>query len=114
MDQPTAIKGKLKAWLAYSHLTAKDLKRMQKEGNSAHIIDALTFSNADMSPNPEWLQVGFAEVTLTMLDDKHATANQLAKLQRELQNVRAANQQRENAIMDKISKLQAIDYTQEV
>lgn len=38
-------------------------------------------------------------------------AAKLAALKDQLQAVRAENQQRENAILDQISKLQAIDYT---
>ena len=116
MDQPTTIKGRAKAWLAHSHLTPRDLARMQKEGQDQAIFAALAFTgpSVDMSSNPQWVLAGFAEVTVTLLDDKHATADRLAKLQCKLQAVRAENQKRENAILDRISKLQAIDYTQEV
>ena len=113
MNQPTTIKGKQKAWIAHRHLTAQDLANMAKDGKSASILDELTLTNVNMSDNPAWLQVGFAEVTLTLLDDKHVTATQLAQLQAQLQTVRAENQKRENAILDQISKLQAITYTPE-
>jgi hypothetical protein len=39
---------------------------------------------------------------------------QLEALKAELQKVRAENQQRENAILDRISKLTAIEYTEAV
>ncbi len=56
-------------------------------------------------------QIGTATVTIELHTEDQIQAAKLAALQAQLQTVRAENQQRENAILDQISKLQAIDYT---
>lgn len=105
------IKGKAKAWLAHSRLSAIDLARMAQEGNHAAVINALAFTApaVDMTSNQNWVHVGFAEISLTLLDTKHATEQEIEKLRQQLQATRAENQRRENAILDRISKLQAIE-----
>ena len=55
-----------------------------------------------------YLHIGVAEISLTIIDDAEATKNQIAALNRKLESVRAESQQRENAILLKISKLQAL------
>lgn len=54
--------------------------------------------------------IGVATVTIELFSKDEITNKQLEALQRQLQTVRAENQQRENAILDQISKLQAISY----
>lgn len=56
-------------------------------------------------------KIGAAHVVLTIDPQDKILANHLAALQTQLQTVRAENQQRENAITDQISKLQAIAFT---
>lgn len=55
--------------------------------------------------------IGEATVTVELFSNDEITSKKLAALQAQLQTVRAENQKRENAILDQISKLQAIDYT---
>lgn len=52
--------------------------------------------------------IGNATVTVELHTENDIAAAKLAALKSELQVVRAENQQRENAILDKISKLTAI------
>lgn len=54
--------------------------------------------------------LGTATVTVTFLPRDEMNAKQLAALNEKLQTVRAENQKRENAILDQISKLQALTY----
>jgi len=54
--------------------------------------------------------IGTATVTVELHTEDQIMAAKLAALKEQLQAVRAENQQRENAILDQISKLQAIDY----
>lgn len=55
-------------------------------------------------------RIGTATVTVELHTENEIAANQLASLQKQLQEVRAENQQRENAILDQISKLQALTF----
>ena len=54
--------------------------------------------------------IGTATVTIELHTNDHIMAAKLEALQAQLQTVRAENQQRENAILDQISKLTAISY----
>ena len=55
-------------------------------------------------------EIGDATVTIELHTNDRIMAAKLEALQAQLQTVRAENQQRENAILDKISKLTAISY----
>ena len=58
--------------------------------------------------------IGTAEVTIELhTEDQIMTAKLVEALQAQLQTVRAENQQRENAILDEISKLTAISYDEQ-
>lgn len=57
-----------------------------------------------------WVVIGNATVTVDYLEPTDIAAQQMDALKAKLQSVRAENQQRENAILDQISKLQAISY----
>lgn len=70
--------------------------------------DALSFSNFDMSDR--WVKVGTAQITVELLDAKQIQNKQLAVLQAQLQKERADSQVRQNAILDQISKLQALEW----
>lgn len=54
--------------------------------------------------------IGTATVTIELHTNDQIMAAKLESLQAKLQTVRAENQQRENAILDQISKLTAISY----
>jgi hypothetical protein len=57
-----------------------------------------------------YTKIGTAVVTLTLFSKEKRNTNELTALNTALDNVRAENQVRENAILDKISKLTAIGY----
>ena len=57
--------------------------------------------------------IGTAIVTIELHSKDEILSNRLAALQAQLQTVRAENQKRENAVLDEISKLQAITFTPE-
>ena len=59
-----------------------------------------------------WMLIGNATVTVDFLSDEEMAAQKLDALRAELQTVRAENQKRENAILDQISKLQALTFEQ--
>lgn len=53
-------------------------------------------------------QIGTATVTIELFSDDEITAKKLKALREQLHTVRAENQRRENAILDQISKLEAL------
>lgn len=55
-------------------------------------------------------QIGTAVVTVTLYPDNEMQAKELELLNEQLKSVRAENQQRENAILDQISKLTALTF----
>ena len=58
--------------------------------------------------------IGTATVTIELHTNDQIMAAKLEALQAQLQTVRAENQQRENAILDQISKLTAISYDEQI
>lgn len=56
--------------------------------------------------------VGEATVTVEYFDDATIHKSQLTAINAELQAVRADNQKRENEVLDKLSKLQALTYVE--
>lgn len=56
------------------------------------------------------IPIGTAEVTVTINEKVDVTGHLVAALNKELKQVRAENQQRENQILDKIRNLQALEF----
>ena len=79
-----------------------DMERI-KEGKSMPYISA-------WADEKNWPQIGTAVVTVTLYQDNDVQAKELERLNKQLQEVRAENQQRENAILDQISNLQALTF----
>lgn len=69
-------------------------------------------SEADLQHYKEngWMVIGAAHIAVDFLSDEEVSAQQLDALKAELASVRASNQRRENAILDRISKLQSLTY----
>lgn len=74
--------------------------------------EAMSFTTYDMSTADGWVKVGKARITVEVLPIEDMQSAQLAALKAKLQAVRAENQQRENAILDAISKLTALEYVE--
>lgn len=83
-----------------------------KEGNQDRAVEQLTYAPDHMIGYEGWIHVGTARITVELLPVEDMQSAQLAALKAELQKVRAENQQRENAILDAISKLQALEYVE--
>ena len=69
----------------------------------------LFFTRVDDDDSRTW--VCEQEVEIEVPDNYDFRAQQVAALNTQLQKVRAENHMRENAILDRISKLQALEYT---
>jgi hypothetical protein len=103
----------LKAWTTSKWSTIIEVAELIEQDNAAGALSALHFTNHNMTGQQDWTEVGTAEVTVTFYPRDTVAEKELEGLQAQLQEVRAENQMRENAILDRISKLQAITYVSE-
>lgn len=111
--QPITITGTIPAWLTGTHYTLD--KVMREEKDPAELLSRLGFSNYDMdSGSHPWVKVGSAEITVTLFPQEEVVAEQVKVLNAELQRERAESQVRQNGILDRISKLQALSFDGEV
>ena len=83
------------------------------EGNQDEAVKQLSYAGENMIGYEGWVHVGTARVSVDVLPLEAIHMGQLEALKAELQKVRAENQQRENAILNAISKLTAITYDME-
>jgi len=74
-------------------------------------LPLLAQSTAEYWEKSGYTLIGTATVTIELHTEDQILASQLDALKAQLQTVRADNQQRENAILDQISKLQALTFT---
>lgn len=114
MSQPITITATLPAWLPPWE-PATTFLDIVKDGKHQDAIDKLHFTALGMSSGDKpWTRVGDAEITVTLAPKDDIVAAQVKALEAELQNARAEWMTKQQAILDRISRLQALDYTQEV
>ena len=111
MNAPIKITGKAKAWTTSKWRGIDEINHMISEGENDEAISGMTYINHDMSGTVEWTEVGVAEITVTFHPRDIVVAKEIEGLNAQLEKVRAENHMRENAILDRISKLQALEYT---
>lgn len=110
MSTPITFTGTVKVWTTSKWRDISYVTDCLAQGKTEELVSKLTYTNRDMSDTEEWVEVGVAAITVTLHPKDDIVAKQLDGLNAQLQKVRAENQQRENAILDQISKLQAITY----
>lgn len=110
MTTPVKITGTAKAWTTSKWRGIDEINHMIAEGENDEAISGMTYINHDMSGTEEWTEVGIAEITVTFYPREDVVAKELKGLSAQLQKVRADNMMRENAILDRISKLQALEH----
>ena len=111
MSKPITIAATVNAWLTS---TSDTLDKLLSGNDSKEVVSRLGFSNWDMAKGTyPWVKVGTAEVTITLLPREQIAAEQITVLNGELQKERAESQVRQNAILDRISKLSALEYVAE-
>ena len=109
MSQAT-FTGQTKAWISSStYKSMNELVEILESGNIKSAVDYVTYANHDMSLSG-WTHIGAAEITVTLLPQEDIVSKEVEGLKKQLQAVRAEAQMRENAILDRISKLQALTY----
>ena len=110
MSTPIQFTGTTKVWTTSQWRDVEHILHTIKGGEFDEAASAMTYINHDMSDTEGWVEVGVATITVTFHPREELVAKELEGLNTQLQKVRAENQQRENAILDRISKLQAITY----
>jgi hypothetical protein len=113
MSNPTQFTGTVKAWTTSRWRGIDSVLHSVQSGELDEAASSMTYVNHDMSTTEDWVEVGVATITVTLYPREELVAKELEGLNNQLANVRAENQQRENAILDRISKLQALDYVGE-
>jgi hypothetical protein len=108
---PVKITGTSRAWTTSKWRDIDYINHQISEGKNDEAISEMSYTKHDMSNSEKWVEVGTAEITVTFFSRDIVVAKELDGLNAQLQKVRAENQRRENAILDQISKLQALDYT---
>jgi hypothetical protein len=111
MTAPITFTGTVKAWTTSQWRNIDHVLHMVKEGDFDEAASGMTYTNNDMSNTDGWVEVGIATITVTLHPRDELVAKELDGLNAQLQKVRAENHMRENAILDRISKLQALEHT---
>lgn len=105
------IESTLHAFITADYKIREFLSAMD-QGDQDTAVKQLTYAGDHMIGYEGWVQVGTARISVDVLPMESIHTGQLDALKAELQKVRAENQQRENAILDRISKLTAIEYVE--
>ena len=104
----TEFTSTVKAWLPSPEWqTMDDLLQMVERGEMDRAADFLNYSRLDMTKHG-WVEVGTATITVTLNPADLMVGKQLDALSAELHRDLADSQVRQNAIMERISKLQAL------
>lgn len=101
-------KAKMKAWSSSDYMMGRLLDSI-KSGDAEGVANALSYTNAEME-SCGYVLVGEATIEVSILPVEDLQHQQLATLQAELQRERAESMERQNAILDRISKLQALTF----
>jgi hypothetical protein len=113
MTAPNKFTGTVKVWTTSKWCDLTYVLDSLKQGKAEDVVGELTYTNHDMSNCEDWTEIGTAEITVTLHPRDTVVEKELAGLKQQLEKVRADNHMRENAILDRISKLQAIEYVGE-
>jgi hypothetical protein len=113
MPTPIQATATIKAWTTSEWRNLDHIIGMIDRGEATEALATMAYINHDMSKTEGWAEVGAAEITVTFFPRDTVVAKELDGLKQQLEKVRAENHMRENAILDRISKLQAITYTPE-
>lgn len=110
MSESITITGSLPAWLFTACYKVEDLTAMVGR-DAARALEMLAFRRKDYSDEPgRYTQIGQAQITVTLHSSDQLVASQIASLQAALAAERAGSVQRQNAILERISKLSALTF----
>lgn len=81
-----------------------------RKGNTNAAASRIYYSHHDHSKSTDLVRVGTVQAVIDFLPADDVMSGQLSVLQAQLQRERADSQVRQNAILDQISKLQALEW----
>jgi hypothetical protein len=110
MSNTNTFSGNVKVWTTSKLRNIDYVLDALKQGETQEIVSNLQYSNHDMSDVGGWAEIGVATISITLHPQDDIVSKELQGLNAQLQKVRADNMMRENAILDRISKLTAITY----
>lgn len=112
MTSPVKITATVGAYLPDHNSPLQVLDALGDPAKHARLVGSTLFYAAhDMSKT--WMRVGDAEITLTLAPRDEQVAAAVKALQGQLAKERAESMQRQQAILDQLAKVQAIEYTPE-
>lgn len=114
MSTPITFTGTCKVWTTSKWRGIDNILHTVSAGDTNAAVSEMSYINHDMSSAEDWTEVGIAQITVTLHPREVVVEKELEGLKQQLEKVRADNHMRENAILDRISKLQAITYTGEL
>lgn len=112
--EPIVLRGAASVWLAGYALERHGAASIITEMVSGrrHITDPI-FSQPDANHGrggDPWLKIGTAELVVTLTPPDTLAADEIRTLQRNLEAMRAQHHLAQQALLDRISKLQAITH----
>ena len=107
---PIKVKATINAWISGDWEMDRLLTSL-KEGKEKNAVQSMAFAASNSMESQGWVRVGVAHVEVELLQMDQIQNQQLATLTAQLEKERAESQVKQNAILDRISKLQAIGYS---
>ena len=106
---PIKVKATTTAWTTGDYGMGRLLRAMEA-GDQQKAGEAVSFSRHDMS-SEGWVKIGPVTFEIEISPIEELQSQQLATLVAQLEKERADSMVRQNALTDKISKLQALSYS---
>jgi hypothetical protein len=110
MSKSITFSGNVKVWTTFKWRNIDYVLDALNQGKTQELVSNLNYTNHDMSDAEDWAEIGVATISITLHPQDDIVSKELQGLNAQLQKVRAENMMRENAILDRISKLTAITY----
>jgi len=108
-DAPvTKVTGKMRVWQSHSADTLAELYEQAKSRAPNEYLSKFNFLNLDMSEQPGWLEVGTAEITLTLFPFEELIDGKLRSLKMELNDHQAESYMKTKKLEDAIQNLLAL------
>ena len=110
MNEPITITATVAAWVGCDY-SQRDLMTAIERGNSIAAVNALVlWGDPPKKDFGDYIRVGEAEVTVTLIPRNEQAALMVKALQDKLEEERGKWLERQQAILNEISKLQALTY----
>jgi hypothetical protein len=113
MSAPLTITATRAVWMNEYHTPAELLAYIER-GDYGRAVDIVwCYGEPEKKELSNYTRVGEADITLRLLPRDQQAAMAVEALSKKLQELRAAYMQKQQEILDQISKLQAITYEAE-